>query len=85
MILGCMTGIIHALHTDLKIKIDFIPVDYVTNAAIAAATTSDPEPKIYTVGSSSRNDITWGKASEIQKDLNFVSSSLKLGKSYLRL
>ncbi|XP_026740075.1 fatty acyl-CoA reductase wat-like [Trichoplusia ni] len=64
MILGCMTGIIHALHTDLKIKIDFIPVDYVTNAAIAAATTSDPEPKIYTVGSSSRNDITWGKASE---------------------
>ncbi|KAJ8707577.1 hypothetical protein PYW07_011254 [Mythimna separata] len=63
--LGCMLGVIHALQSVQGIRIDFIPVDYVNNVAIAAATTAGKDVKIYTVGSSKRNPITWGGLSHI--------------------
>ncbi|KAJ8706204.1 hypothetical protein PYW08_010830 [Mythimna loreyi] len=58
--LGCMLGVIHSLQSVQDIRIDFVPVDYVNNLAIAAATAAEKNIVIYNVGSSKRNPITWG-------------------------
>ncbi|XP_053621923.1 fatty acyl-CoA reductase wat-like [Plodia interpunctella] len=66
IIMGLGLGVIHTLISDPDIKIDIIPVDIVNNAVIVAGWETarrreqgETDTKIYTVGSSNRNHITW--------------------------
>lgn len=71
-------GVAHTAYGEHSNKLDFVPVDYVNNAILAAAweTTrtkrSAPEKdeiKIYTVSTATRKPITWSK---IFQTINFV-------------
>ncbi|XP_060808821.1 fatty acyl-CoA reductase wat [Amyelois transitella] len=71
IILGLGLGVIHTLISDPDIKIDIIPVDIVNNAVIVAGWETarrwgvgEADTRIYTVGSSYRNSITWSFLTE---------------------
>ncbi|XP_075988819.1 fatty acyl-CoA reductase wat-like isoform X2 [Anticarsia gemmatalis] len=58
--LGTMMGVIHSLQTRQELRIDFVPVDYVVNAGLVAATTAREQPlKIYHIGTNCRNPLFW--------------------------
>ncbi|XP_063898587.1 fatty acyl-CoA reductase 1 [Helicoverpa armigera] len=74
--LGCMLGVIHALQSVQDIRIDFIPVDYVSNVAIVAAANTNKKLRVYNIASSNRNPITWACGLNFSGGLSYILNNV---------
>ena len=68
LIVAAGLGVMHTMKSKVEVRTELAPVDYVNNATIAAGwetarrrAAGDTKTKIYTISSSSRNPIRWGK------------------------